>query len=88
MGLPVLSTSKNGACEVMQDGVHGRVLADPDDVPALADAMREILDPSRRVEIAQACLQLRPILSQEAHLDKVEEQYRRVLANSTVSERQ
>jgi UDP-glucose:(heptosyl)LPS alpha-1,3-glucosyltransferase len=88
MGLPVISTSKNGACEVMQDGVHGRVLADPDDVPALADAMREIMDPSRRVEIAQACLQLRPILSQEAHLDKVEKQYRRVLANSTVSERQ
>src|SRR5439155_7596627 len=40
MGLPVISTKFNGACEIMTDGVHGYVLDDPADVNALAAAMR------------------------------------------------
>ena len=45
MGLPVISTRFNGACEIMTDGVHGFVLHDPKDVDALANAMRKMLDP-------------------------------------------
>ncbi len=78
MGLPVISTSRNGACEVMTDGIHGRVLNDPEDVPALAGAMREMINPFRRAEFADACLGLRSELSQERHLDKVEAAYVRI----------
>ena len=34
MGVPVISTRFNGACEIMTDGVHGFVLDDPRDVDA------------------------------------------------------
>ena len=43
MGLPVISTVFNGACEIMSDGEHGFVLADPADVGALTEAMGRML---------------------------------------------
>ncbi len=60
MGLPVISTVFNGACEAMTDGVHGYVLEDPTNVSALADAMTRLLDPTLRTKMRQACLALRP----------------------------
>src|SRR5205814_1517197 len=71
MGVPVISTKFNGACEVMTDGVHGYVLDDPRDVAALADAMRQMLDPDLRARMSQACLALRPKLSYEHHLARL-----------------
>jgi UDP-glucose:(heptosyl)LPS alpha-1,3-glucosyltransferase len=75
MGLPVISTIKNGACEIMQDNVHGRVLTDPDDIPTLADALRQMLEPSTRASMASACLSLRPQLSQAHHLENLTRNY-------------
>ncbi len=82
MGLPVISTRFNGACEIMTDGVHGFVLDDPDNVDALADAMRKMLDPDRRRAMSEACLALRPKLSYEHHLDELVRIYRRVKLES------
>jgi UDP-glucose:(heptosyl)LPS alpha-1,3-glucosyltransferase len=76
MGLPVISTKFNGACEIMTDGVHGYVLNDPDDVDALAAAMRKLLDPNLLAQMSRACLELRPKLSYEHHLDQLEVIYR------------
>jgi UDP-glucose:(heptosyl)LPS alpha-1,3-glucosyltransferase len=76
MGLPVISTKFNGATEIMTDGVHGYILDDPNDVNALADAMRKMMDPHRRAEMSKACLELRPKLSYEHHLDQLEEIYK------------
>ena len=80
MGVPVVSTRFNGACEIMADGVHGRVLDDPADVGALADAMREFLRPDRNAAARAACLALRPALSFERHVDALEGLYRDVIA--------
>jgi UDP-glucose:(heptosyl)LPS alpha-1,3-glucosyltransferase len=71
MGLPVISTRFNGACEIMTDGVHGFILPDPNDVRALTDAMRKMLDPELRRRMSAACLELRPRLSYEHHLDRL-----------------
>ncbi|MGD0390776.1 MAG: glycosyltransferase family 4 protein [Tepidisphaeraceae bacterium] len=76
MGLPVISTVFNGACEIMTDGRHGYVLPDPADVEALTTAMSNLLDPNTRQRMRQACLALRPSLSFEAHVDRLEEIYR------------
>ncbi len=38
-----------------------------------------MLDPQRRAAMSRACLDLRPQLSYEHHLDRLEEIYRRVL---------
>jgi UDP-glucose:(heptosyl)LPS alpha-1,3-glucosyltransferase len=71
MGLPVISTVFNGACEIMQDKRHGYVLSDPSDLPALAGAMRQMVDSSARREMSQACRALRPRLAYDHHLDEL-----------------
>jgi UDP-glucose:(heptosyl)LPS alpha-1,3-glucosyltransferase len=71
MGLPVISTVFNGACEIMTDGEHGFVLSDPADVGALAAAMGKLLDPRRREHMSRACLELRPRLAYAHHLDRL-----------------
>jgi UDP-glucose:(heptosyl)LPS alpha-1,3-glucosyltransferase len=78
MGVPVVSTTFNGACEVMTDGVHGRVLRDPADVGALATAMRHLLDEQTRRAAGEACLALRPRLSYDAHVETLLGVYGRV----------
>jgi UDP-glucose:(heptosyl)LPS alpha-1,3-glucosyltransferase len=77
MGLPAISTVFNGACEIMTDGRHGYVLQDPADVDALTTAMSSVLNPQTRQKMREACLALRPRLSFEAHMDRLEEIYRR-----------
>jgi UDP-glucose:(heptosyl)LPS alpha-1,3-glucosyltransferase len=76
MGLPVISTVFNGACEIMKDAEHGFVLANPADVPALTDAMGRLMDSSTRQKMHEACLALRPSLSFDSHMDRLEEIYR------------
>jgi len=71
MGLPVISTVFNGACEIMTSGQHGFVLPDPSDIDAIAEAMRNLLDPQARATMSDACLMLRPRLAYEHHLDEL-----------------
>ena len=80
MGVPVISTRQNGATEIMTDGVHGRVLADADDLDALAAAIRDLLAPQRRAAMREACLSLRGKLAFEHHLDELEGIYARARA--------
>jgi UDP-glucose:(heptosyl)LPS alpha-1,3-glucosyltransferase len=75
MGVPVISTRLNGACEIMAGGVHGFVLDDPSDVVALAQAMVRMTDSTFRRQAAQACLLLRPKLAYEHHLNTLEQAY-------------
>jgi UDP-glucose:(heptosyl)LPS alpha-1,3-glucosyltransferase len=78
MGVPVISTVFNGACEIMKEGTQGFVLKDPADGESLAAAMRELLDARRRSEMSKACLALRPALSYEHHLRDLMQIYRGV----------
>jgi UDP-glucose:(heptosyl)LPS alpha-1,3-glucosyltransferase len=71
MGLPVISTRFNGACEIMTNGEHGLVLSDPNDIDALAETMKKMLDPQLRFHMSTACLELRPRLSYEHHVDRL-----------------
>ena len=80
MGLPVISTRFNGACEIMTNGTHGFVLDDPLDVPALSAAMRSLLDDAERSRMAEACLALRPRLEYDQHLRTLLGIYERVRA--------
>jgi UDP-glucose:(heptosyl)LPS alpha-1,3-glucosyltransferase len=71
MGLPVVSTVFNGACEIMTDGKHGFVLNDSSDVEALAAALRKLMDRARREQMSRACLELRPRLAYAHHLERL-----------------
>jgi UDP-glucose:(heptosyl)LPS alpha-1,3-glucosyltransferase len=78
MGVPVISTVFNGACEIMENGRHGIVLTDPGDVPALAAAMSTLLDANQRSAMATACLELRAKLSYDTHLNSLQAIYNSV----------
>ena len=77
MGVPVISTQFNGACEIMTEALHGFVLPDPRDAEALRDKYIRMLDDAARSRMQEACLQLRPRLSQEHHLDRLESIYQK-----------
>jgi UDP-glucose:(heptosyl)LPS alpha-1,3-glucosyltransferase len=47
-GLPVLTTTANGAAELLQDGVNGCVLGDTPSAETLADALQHLLSRERR----------------------------------------
>jgi UDP-glucose:(heptosyl)LPS alpha-1,3-glucosyltransferase len=69
MGVPVISTAANGACEAMTPDEQGIVLADSADIAGLAVAMRKLLDGDSRRRMKEACLALRPSLSYDLHVD-------------------
>ena len=71
MGVPVISTVFNGACEIMRDGREGFVLNDPGDVRTLAEAMAKLTDREFREAMSRACLELRPALAYEKHIERL-----------------
>lgn len=83
MGLPVISTVFNGACEMMENGRHGFVLTDPNDAGQVAAALSALANDALRREMSDACLALRPRLSYEQHLDDLAAIYRRVKPPAT-----
>jgi UDP-glucose:(heptosyl)LPS alpha-1,3-glucosyltransferase len=68
MGLPVITTRRNGAAEIMTSGTEGFVLEDPGDRAGLVEGWSMLLDPARRKAMSAAALALRPRLSYEHHL--------------------
>jgi UDP-glucose:(heptosyl)LPS alpha-1,3-glucosyltransferase len=53
-GLPVITTVRDGASELIREGETGFVLGNPEDVPALAGRMRLLLDPALRARMGLA----------------------------------
>lgn len=79
MGLPVVSTIFNGACEMMTPATHGYVLRDPGDTDALARTFLDLLNDVRRAAMHHACLKLRPKLAYEHHLNELVRLYERAM---------
>jgi UDP-glucose:(heptosyl)LPS alpha-1,3-glucosyltransferase len=78
MGLPTITTAQNGAHEVIVEGVHGFTLPNPAAVDLLAEWLRALLPDDRRRAMRQSCLELRPRLAYEHHLDELVAIYERV----------
>jgi UDP-glucose:(heptosyl)LPS alpha-1,3-glucosyltransferase len=56
-GLPVITTRSNGFSEIIEDGIHGSIVDQPGDLPALRDAIRLWSDSSRRATARLANIQ-------------------------------
>jgi UDP-glucose:(heptosyl)LPS alpha-1,3-glucosyltransferase len=82
MGLPVISTRQNGACEIMTPGEHGFVLENADDATGLVAAMRALCDGAARARMRANCLALRPRLAYDAHMDALLRVYSSIIAAS------
>lgn len=70
-GVPVITTRRNGAVERLGPAGAALVVDDPRDVEGFARAIEEIADPTRRAELGEAALGLRPSLDAQRHLDDV-----------------
>jgi UDP-glucose:(heptosyl)LPS alpha-1,3-glucosyltransferase len=53
-GLPVLTSDANGAAELLQDGVNGRILKSPVEAAMLADALQHLLSREPRQAMGEA----------------------------------
>ena len=69
--LPAISTEQNGACELLTDGIHGFVISSTTDIQSLTQAMQTLADATSRKKMRQACIDLRPALSWQTHVDKI-----------------
>ena len=58
-GLPVVGSAQDGAAELIRAGESGFVLADPDDVAALAARLEELRDPVLRQRLADGAAAFR-----------------------------
>jgi UDP-glucose:(heptosyl)LPS alpha-1,3-glucosyltransferase len=78
MGLPVITTPQNGAADIIESGKQG-LIVDSGDVPALATAMRTMLNPDQRQSMSRVALALRTTMSLEHHVETLERVYREVI---------
>jgi UDP-glucose:(heptosyl)LPS alpha-1,3-glucosyltransferase len=78
-GVPSITTSCNGAGEVLAAGA-GIVVGEPSDIAATAAAMEDMSDPARRAQRARKCLELTDSLGLERHVRGLLEVYAQVVA--------
>ncbi len=66
-GLPVVTTRRNGAAELMESGRHGLIIDDPLDIDHLADALLRLSDRDTLAAMREAAIALRPQLDFANH---------------------
>jgi len=54
-GIPVITTRNNGSAELMTEGLHGYIMADPDDSSSLAGFINRLSDDGLRKEMEAPC---------------------------------
>ena len=70
-GLPVITTTCNGAGEVLTPGRDGFVISEPDDRPALRAALERMTDDEDRVRMSRAAMDLGRAQSFDKHLERL-----------------
>jgi UDP-glucose:(heptosyl)LPS alpha-1,3-glucosyltransferase len=77
-GVPAVTSGEPGAAELIADGVSGRVIADPEDWRAFAEAAVALADPAERGRMGRAAREVAEAHSLTANVDAVEALYREV----------
>jgi UDP-glucose:(heptosyl)LPS alpha-1,3-glucosyltransferase len=89
-GAPVITTVNNGFSEIIESGVHGEILKDPQDIAALADAINRWSPLAQKQEIRAACAERGHEYTIERNvaetLKVLEQLYQEKLSPSVVSE--
>ncbi len=83
-GLPTITTSLNGAAELMSSGQHGLLVRDPRDIRALAAAMRQLLDPGARAAMAGPARALAVANSSAVNFQNIMAVYESIIARGPV----
>ena len=80
-GKPVITTRYNGAAEMFDDGKHGRLISQPNDVKGLAEAIAFSADSRNAENIAKAIAQdqLRDKISIDRHVRQMIQLYEEII---------
>lgn len=78
-GLPVITTSYNGAAEFMQDGREGFVIHTPDDLGLWARRIQDIASPEVRRSMSENALKLRDRISMTRHVEELIEVFNEIV---------
>ncbi len=79
LGVPVITTSFNGASELIQDGRHGFVIRTPEEVGLWAKRIRDLAEPGLRAKMALSAVELRDKISMRRHVQELDLLFREVV---------
>lgn len=79
-GLPVVTTSQNGASDVLEHGRDGWILEDPSDMDALCEAIEYFLDESRRQTACEEARRKGEAFSEAIHFSRMKAIFGEVIA--------
>ncbi len=83
-GLPVITTRWDGASEMIEDGVSGYVVDNPDDIRAMADCVKLLLDPAQRQKMGASAVKVADTVSMARHARAVLALYEEMLSSRRV----
>lgn len=72
LGVPTITTSFNGASEVIRDGYEGFVVRTPDDVGLWARRIEDLASPELRQSISENAMKLRERISMARHVGELD----------------
>lgn len=72
LGLPVITSSYNGAAEVIHDGCNGFVIKTPDDIGLWARRIEDLASPDLRSKISVNARKLREDITMTRHVEQLE----------------
>ncbi len=75
-GLPVITTGKSGASEVIREGFNGYVIRDPEDVTSIAAKIEMLMEEGRRRDMAQNARQSAEVYTYERNIAETLSLYR------------
>ncbi|MEN6485880.1 MAG: glycosyltransferase family 4 protein, partial [Syntrophobacteraceae bacterium] len=81
-GLPVVTTAQCGASEIIEPGREGFVLPWPDRTDSLADCMKELFDPERRLVMGMSARKRAEDFPMERTVAELEKLYGEILGDS------
>ncbi|RPI34274.1 MAG: glycosyltransferase, partial [Nitrospiraceae bacterium] len=79
-GLPVITTKNSGGSEIINDGVQGFVIRQPEDIKAIAEKIRFFIHNRERLEaMSKNARSLAEEFTFEKHISRIKELYERVI---------
>jgi UDP-glucose:(heptosyl)LPS alpha-1,3-glucosyltransferase len=86
-GLPSLTTSFNGAAEVITNGEEGFVIDRPDNIEEWAARIQSLADPELRRQMSERAAALRPRISMARHAEQLDAIFQELAAAKAVQTR-
>lgn len=78
-GVPAITTSFNGAAEVMQDGREGFVIQSPEDIGLWARRILDLASPELRRKMSENAAKLRDRVSMRRHVEELDGLYHEII---------